>query len=182
MTRISIPEFDDAPAASKPILDAFNRQFGFTPNIFRVLSLSPRALAGWAGLQNALAKTLDSETRDGIALAVSQTNSCLYCLSAYTTCARNVSKLDPEEVSRNRQGTSSDPKRYAALNFAKKVVETSGKLTETDLDTVRQAGFTDANIVEIIALSAQCLLTNLINNVFETPIDFPVAPPQPASA
>jgi alkylhydroperoxidase family enzyme len=71
-------------------------------------------------------------------------------------------------------GTSSDSKRDAAVRFAKKLLETRGKVTESDLDIVRQAGFTDANLVEIIALSVQFLFTNFINNVFDTPIDFPV--------
>jgi uncharacterized peroxidase-related enzyme len=182
MTRISIPTCDETPAASKPMLDAFNRQLGFTPNLFSIMSLSPNVLTGWAALQGALAKTLDAKTRDGIALAVSQVNSCHYCLSAYTFWATNVATLSPEEISLSRQGTSSDSKRDAALGFVKKVIETRGKVTETDLDAVRKSGFTDANVVEIIALSAQFLLTNFINNVFDTPIDFPVVNREPASA
>ncbi|AUT76009.1 carboxymuconolactone decarboxylase family protein [Paraburkholderia hospita] len=174
MARIAIPRRDETPLASKPILDAFNRQFGFTPNQFSIMSLSPTALAGWTGLQGALSKTLDSKTRDGIALVVSQVNSCRYCLSAYTFWAANTASLSLEEISLNRMGTSSDSKRDAAVRFAKKLLETRGKVTESDLDIVRQAGFTDANLVEIIALSVQFLFTNFINNVFDTPIDFPV--------
>jgi uncharacterized peroxidase-related enzyme len=181
MTRIAIPTCDETPAASKPMLDAFNSQLGFTPNLFSIMSLSPNALSAWSGLQGALAKTLDSKTRDGIALVVSQVNSCHYCLSAYTFWATNVANLSPEEISLNRLGTSSDSKRDAAVSFAKKVIETRGKVTETDLAAVQQAGFTDANIVEIIALSAQIVLTNFINNVFDTPIDFPVVSLEPAS-
>ncbi|BCG02554.1 alkyl hydroperoxide reductase AhpD (plasmid) [Paraburkholderia sp. PGU19] len=181
MTRIAVPTCSETPAASKPMLDAVSRQLGFTPNLFSIMSLSPNALTGWAGLQGALAKTLDSKTRDGIALVVSQVNSCLYCLSAYTYWAINVARIRHEEILLNRLGSSSDSKRDAALTFAKKVVETRGKVTETDLAIVREAGFTDANLIEIIALSAQCLLTNFINNVFDTPIDFPVVFLEPAS-
>ena len=53
-------------------------------------------------------------------------------------------------------------------------MRTRGKVADSDLDAVRAAGYTDANIVEIIALSAQFMLTNFINNVFDTEIDFPV--------
>jgi uncharacterized peroxidase-related enzyme len=182
MTRIAIPTRDEAPAASEPMLDAFNRQLGFTPNLFSIMSLSPNAFTGWAGLQGALAKTLDAKTRDGIALAVSQVNSCRYSLSAHTFVATNIATLSLEEISLNRQGTSNDSKKDAAVRFARKVMETRGKVTDADLAAVRQAGFTDANIVEIIALSAQFLLTNFINNVFDTPIDFPVGSLEPASS
>jgi uncharacterized peroxidase-related enzyme len=174
MTRITIPTRDDAPEASRPILDAFNKQLGFTPNLFSIMSLSPNAITGWAGLQGSLAKTLDAKTRDGIALAVSQVNACHYCLSAHTHVATNFAKMDVEEISLNRQGQSGDAKRGAAVRFAKKLIELRGKVSEADLNAVRQAGFTDANVVEIIALSAQFLLTNFVNNVFDTDIDFPV--------
>ena len=174
MSRISIPTRHEAPAGSQPMLDAINEKLGFTPNLFGIMSLSPNAFTGWVGLQEALAKTLDVKIRDGVALAVSQVNSCHYCLSAHTFFATNVAKLNPEEIALNRQGTSSDAKKDAAVRFAKKLMETRGKVAEADLAAVRRAGFSDANIVEIIALSAQSLLPNFINNVFDTPIDFPI--------
>jgi alkylhydroperoxidase family enzyme len=59
------------------------RQLHLTPNLFKIMALSPNALNGWAGLQGALAKTLDAKTRDDIALAVSQVNGCHYCLSEH---------------------------------------------------------------------------------------------------
>jgi uncharacterized peroxidase-related enzyme len=180
MSRIAIPTRDEAPEASRPILDAFNKQLGFTPNLFSIMSLSPNAIAGWAGLQGSLAKTLDQKTRDAIALAVSQVNACHYCLSAHTHVATNFAKMEPEEIALNRQGRSGDARRDAAVRFAKKLTELRGKVSEGDLKAVRQAGFTDANVVEIIALSAQFLLTNFVNNVFDTEIDFPVVNPAAA--
>ena len=50
MSRIAIPTRDEAPADSQPILDAVNRQLGFVPNLHRLMSISPAALDGWAGL------------------------------------------------------------------------------------------------------------------------------------
>jgi len=85
MTRIALPADDQIPAASRPVVDAVTKQLKMTPNLFRILALSPDALNGWAALQGALAKTLDAKLRDGIALAVSQANGCHYCLSVETT-------------------------------------------------------------------------------------------------
>ena len=181
MTRIAIPTRDKVSAASEPMLDAFNKQLGFTPNLFSIMALSPSAFIGWSGLQAALAKTLDAKIRDGIALAVSQVNSCHYCLSAHTFSAINVSKLGADEILLNRQGTSSDSKTDAAMRFVKKMIEARGKVTEAELGGVREVGFTDSNIVEMIALSAQFVLTNFINNVFDTPIDFPTVSLEPRS-
>jgi uncharacterized peroxidase-related enzyme len=174
MTRIALPANDAIPAASQPVIDAMTKQLKMTPNLFRIMALSPNALNGWAALQGALAKTLDAKLRDGIALAVSQVNGCQYCLSAHSYVASNMAHIDDEEIRLNRLGRSNTPKTAAAVAFAKALMETRGKVTEDDLHAVREAGFSEANIVEIIALAAQFMLTNFVNNAFDTEVDFPV--------
>jgi uncharacterized peroxidase-related enzyme len=182
MSRIAIPGLDDAPAESRPILDNVNKRFGFVPNLQRLMSISPNALTGWAGLMTSLAKTLDVKTRDGIALAVSAADGCDYCLAAHTYIAGNFAKVPPEEIARNRQGMSSDPKREAAIAFAKALIENRGKVSDEEFAAVKAAGWTDANVIEIVALSAQFLLTNFMNNAVQTPIDFPAVEPASAMA
>ncbi|MGF6812429.1 putative peroxidase-related enzyme [Paraburkholderia sp. Clong3] len=172
MSRIAIPQ--NIPAESKAVVDAVSRQLKLTPNLFRIMAQSPQALNGWAGLQSALSKTLDIKTRDGIALAVSQVNGCQYCLSAHTYAATQFAGLSSDEIRRNRLGDSDVPRVTAAVAFARKLMQTRGKVATGDLDVMRAAGYSDANIVEIIALSAQFMLTNFVNNVFDTEIDFPV--------
>lgn len=173
MSRIAIPTRDDAPAESKPILDNVRKMLGFVPNLQRLMSISPNALAGWAGLMGALAKTLDVKTRDGIALAVSEADGCDYCLAAHTYISTNLAKIPLEEVALNRQGLSGDAKRQAAVAFAKALIENRGKVSDEQFAAVRAAGWSDANIIEMIALTAQFLLTNFVNNAVQTPIDFP---------
>jgi len=174
MPRFTIPTRDTAPTASKPILDAVNKQFGGVPNLFRLVAQSPAALTGLTGLSGALAKALDVKTRARIAIATAQANGCDYCLSAHTYLGINLAKISPEEIALNRKGGSSDAKADAAVRFATKVATTRGKVSEADLSAVRNAGFSDAQIIEIVAVVAENFLTNLINNVAETDIDFPV--------
>ena len=76
MSRISIPARDDVPEASKPILDAVQKQLGVVPNMYRLIALSPAALQGFTANNGALTKTLDVKTRERIALAVAQVNGC----------------------------------------------------------------------------------------------------------
>jgi uncharacterized peroxidase-related enzyme len=181
MPRIAIPNRDDAPAESQAILDNVNKMLGFVPNHYRLMSISPNALGGWAGLMGSLAKTLDVKTRDGISLAVSEANGCDYCLAAHSYISTNLAKITPEEIALNRQGRSGDPKRQAAVAFAKALIETRGRVSDAQFAAVKDAGWTDPNIVEMIALTAQFLLTNFMNNAVQTPIDFPeVSPPKAA--
>jgi uncharacterized peroxidase-related enzyme len=174
MSRLTIPARDDVPEASKPILDAVHKQLGVVPNMFRLIAASPAALQGFTGNNGALAKTLDVKTRERIALAVAQVNGCDYCLSAHSYLGLNLAKISPEEVALNRKGQSGDPKADVAVRFAVKVVRERGHVSDADIQAVRGAGFTDSQIVEIIAVVAENVFTNLLNVVAETVIDFPV--------
>jgi uncharacterized peroxidase-related enzyme len=174
MSRIAIPTREASPEASKPLLDAVERQLGVVPNLFRLVGLSPAALTGMLGFSGALTKALNVKTRERIAVAVAQVNGCDYCLSAHTYLGLNLAGLDGTELALNRTGASSDPKAHAAVRFAAQVAETRGKVSDADLDAVRAAGFTDAQVVEIVALVAENVLTNFVNNVARTDIDFPV--------
>jgi uncharacterized peroxidase-related enzyme len=174
MSRIAVPSREAAPAASQPFLDAVQKQLGVVPNLFRLVALSPAALQGFLGFSGALTKALDVRTRERIAIAVAQVNGCDYCLSAHTYLGLNLAKIDNAEIALNRRGASSDPKANTAVAFARKITENRGHVAEGDVQAVRAAGYTDAQIVEIIAIVAENIFTNLINIVAETEIDFPV--------
>jgi uncharacterized peroxidase-related enzyme len=174
MSRLAVPAREAAPEASKPLLDAVEKQLGVVPNLFRLVSLSPAALQGFLGMNGALAKTLDLKTRERIALAVAQINGCDYCLSAHTYLGLNLAKIDADEIALNRNGGSSDAKANVAVAFAAKVTRSRGNVSDADVQGVKAAGFTDAQIVEIVAVVSENVFTNFINIVGQTEIDFPV--------
>jgi uncharacterized peroxidase-related enzyme len=132
------------------------------------MSISPNAFAGWAAHQDALKQTLDARTREGGAIAVSEVNGCDYCLAAHTYVAATVTKSSQDELALNRKGTSNDPKRAVAIGFAKSLVEKRGKITDAELEVVRAAGYTDQEIIEMVALSVQFLFANFMNKVAKT--------------
>lgn len=175
MSRIAIPTRDAAPAATHATLDAINAQLGVVPNLYRLVALSPAALAGLTSFSGALGRALDVKTRERLAIATAQVNGCDYCLSAHTYLGLNLARLSPEEIALNRKGGSTDAKADAAVRFGTKVAETRGKIDTAELDAVRAAGFSDAQVIEIVTVVAENFLTNLINNVAQTDIDFPVS-------
>src|SRR5215831_13118432 len=117
MSRLTIPARDNVPEASRPILDAVQKQLGVVPNMFRLIAQSPAALQGFTANSGALTKTLDVKTRERIALAVAQVNGCDYCLSAHSYIGANLAKLDSAELAANRRGRSNDAKANAAVTF-----------------------------------------------------------------
>jgi uncharacterized peroxidase-related enzyme len=176
MPRIATPAtIADAPEASRPLLDAVAKQLGSVPNMFRAISQSPHALEAYLAQSGALAKgTLPAATRERIALAVAEVNGCAYCLSAHTYLGRNLAKLDDAEITANRNGASNDPKADAAVRFAATVAKHRGHITDSDFTAVKTAGYTDAQVIEIVQHVALNTWTNVFNEVFQTEIDFPV--------
>jgi len=169
------PSIEASPKASQPLLEGVKKQIGSVPNLFRVAGNSPAALEGYLGLNGALAKgTLPAQTRERIALAVAQINGCSYCLSAHTYIGKKMAKLDDEEIMAARDGGSKDPKAAAAVRFATRVANERGHVDPNEVRALRDAGYDDGQIIEIVVHVALNTLTNYVNEVAATDIDFPV--------
>jgi uncharacterized peroxidase-related enzyme len=173
MTRTAILSRERPSLDSQATLEGFEKLFGFVPNLFSVMAKSPHALAGFKGLQIRLEKTLDAGMRVRIALAVSQVNGCEYSIHAHSYIGARFGGLDAAELHMSRHGKSGDPKTEAAIQFAKMVTETRGQISDAELQAVRDAGWTDVQIIEIIARCTQFMYTNFVNNAFQIEIDFP---------
>ena len=173
MTRFAIPDRAASHPDTHVVLDAARKVLGFVPSLHRLMAINPKVLAGWVGLQSNLAQTVDLRTRDAIALAVTEVNGCGYCRAAHVYGATTFANSSKDEIALNMQGKSSDSKRGAAAAFAKAVIEMRGSVGDETLASVRAAGWTDAEIVAIVALAAQFSMTNLLNNVARTSADFP---------
>jgi uncharacterized peroxidase-related enzyme len=177
MSRIPTPaSIEAAPAVSQDTLVAVKKSLGIAPNLFLLESNSPAVLEGHVALNGALSKGhLTVATRERIALAVANINGCDYCNSAHGYLATNVAKLSDHEIEANRAGGSTDAKADIAVKFAAKVTRQRGKVSEADVQIVKAAGYSDGELLEIVAHVALNTLTNYVNEVFKTEIDFPVA-------
>ncbi|MBX9835272.1 MAG: carboxymuconolactone decarboxylase family protein, partial [Burkholderiaceae bacterium] len=175
MSRISIPTVEQSLDASKPLLAAVQKQLGVVPNLMKLVGQSPAALEGYLSFSGALGKgKLSVQLRERIALTVAEYNGCDYCLSAHSYLGTHVAKISAAELDAARHGRSEDASTEAALQFALRVAQSRGRVSDADLAALRLAGFDDAAVLEIVANVAVNVLTNYINNVAHTDIDFPV--------
>ncbi|WP_047243559.1 carboxymuconolactone decarboxylase family protein [Chromobacterium subtsugae] len=175
MNRIAIPAPERIPAASQPLLAAVQQQLGMVPNLMKLLAHSPAALEGYLSLNGALGKgRLGAALRERIALAVAEFNGCDYCLSAHSYLAKHVARLGDDEIAAARGFASADAKQAAALRFALNVAEQRGRVADAELAALREAGFDEAETLEIVAVVALNILTNYINNAAATAVDFPL--------
>ncbi|MBF8746759.1 carboxymuconolactone decarboxylase family protein [Pseudomonas putida] len=170
MTRIDALSLDQAPAGSRAALEGIQKGLGFIPNTFKTLAHSPAALNAYLGLAQALGKiSLSAAEREVVALATSQINGCDYCLAAHTFFGAKAG-LSDEAIAQARNGTLS-----AIAALAHQITESRGQLSDDQIAAARQAGLTDGKIIEVVAQTTLLTLTNYLNNIAATEIDFPPA-------
>ena len=173
MSRITVIDNANANSEQKELLDAIQSQLGMVPNFLKVFANSPAALRAFLGLHGIASEgSLDAPTRERIALALAQQNACEYCVSAHTAIGRKAG-LNGAEIEANRAGTSQDSKAAAAVKFAKALAEHNGEVTTAEILEVRNAGYGESDIVEIITHVGLNVLSNIIGKASQVEIDFP---------
>jgi uncharacterized peroxidase-related enzyme len=173
MSRITLITDANASAEQKELLSAVQGALGVVPNFIRILANSPTALRSFIGLFGiSQGGSLDAKTRERVALALAQVNACEYCLSAHTALGARAG-LSDAEMKANREGTSQDAKAAAAVRFARALVDNMGDVTTAEIKAVRDVGFSDAEISEIIVHVGLNVLTNILGKASRVEIDFP---------
>ena len=174
MPRIQPVNHTAATGDAKALLDGVKASIGVVPNIFATFAQSPKVLEGYLGLNKALSGgLLNARLREQIALAIAGANTCDYCASAHTAIGK-MTGVAQDELTRNLAGQSEDAQVQAALTFVRKAVTARGLVADADVQALRDAGFGDGEIVEIVAHIGVNLLTNYFNHIVGTDIDFPV--------
>jgi uncharacterized peroxidase-related enzyme len=171
MSNLAV-NYNAAPKTTE-LLSTFQQKVGTIPNIYRLIGHSPNTLEGFMNFNAALSKgTLSAQEREQIALTVAGFNKCEYCASAHTQIAKKHGIAD-SEASSNLRGKSSTAKTQALLTFATRVLETRGNVGTGDVEACRKSGYSDEQIVEIVANIAANVFTNYFNGVARTELDFP---------
>lgn len=173
MARINLVTAESATPEQEALFDAIQAQLGMVPNFLKAFANSPAALKAFLGLHGIAGDgSLDPRTRERIALALAQQNSCEYCLSAHTAIGRKAG-LDSAEIEANRSGSSREAKAAVAVRFARSLVAHMGEVTTAELLEMREAGYSESDIVEVITHVGMNILTNLLGKAGRIDIDFP---------
>lgn len=175
MSYIPTPAtIEQAPDASRPLLQGVQSTLGSVPNMFRLIGNSPATLQGYLSLSSALGEgKLKPAVRESIALAVAEINGCHYCLAAHNYLGLHVARLTETEILANRHGSSGDDKNAAAVEFAVQLVQQRGTVGRDHVRAVLDAGYSEAEVLEIVGHVALNTLTNYVNEALATIIDFP---------
>ncbi|MBY0422333.1 MAG: carboxymuconolactone decarboxylase family protein [Parvularculaceae bacterium] len=171
MTQFTVHTIETAPQASKPLLEGVKTAWGFIPNLQATLAESPLALGAYDGLFNAVAKqsTFTPAEQQVAYLAINVFHGCEYCTMGHTWLARNA-KLDEDAIQALRDGAPIKDARLQALRvFAETVVRERGFAGDASVDAFIAAGFTKAQVLEVVAIIATKTISNYTNHLAHTP-------------
>ena len=170
MQTIPSIQVENTVGASRRLLEEALQEAGFTSNMVRTMAQSPRVLQGYLEFNRVLAGgKLSPKIREQVALTIAQTNQCEYSLAQHSALARQIG-LTPEEILASREVRAADPKTGAVLRFARDVVARNGDASAREL---REMGYSDSDIVDIVAHIALNVFDNYFNLVARTELDFP---------
>lgn len=175
MARLQPLSPENTSGKRKELLEAVKGKMGRVPNIAGAMAHSPALLEGYLGLSGALGGgVLDPKLREFISLVVAERNGCAYCLSAHTTIGNKMLGIDEATLLKSRTEESIDNRTDAALRFARAILDKKGKVSNSDVAAVKEAGYNDEEIAEISGNVALNLLTNYFNELAGTEVDFPI--------
>lgn len=177
MARLTALNPDSATGKTKALFDAVQTKMGRVPNMMRTMGNSPALLEAYLNFSTALGNnSLGAKLREQLALTVAEANNCDYCLAAHSFVAENVVHLSPATIEASRTLSPIDERTDAALTFARQLVDQQGHVSDEDVAAVRAAGFTEAQVGEIVGQVALSIFTNYFNNTAGTTLDFPAVP------
>ncbi|PWE18782.1 carboxymuconolactone decarboxylase [Marinicauda salina] len=177
MTEFRIHDETTAPESARPILETAKANYGFLPNLLGELAESPAALEAYTTLNAIMAKTdLSPAEQQIVLLTVSFENRCEYCVSAHTAIAGQTD-LGDDAIEAIRAGKPlADSRQEALAAFTRQVVRERGWVEDADVKAFLDAGFTKANVLDVIVGVGMKTLSNYANHIAETPLDDAFAP------
>ena len=159
------PSRADLEPRKQSYFDKCDEKLGFVPNVLRAHSFHPEKLDTFINLYNHVMvgeSELTELDREMIAVVVSSINRCFYCLVAHGEAVRKLSgnpRLG-EALLMNYRVAELQPRQRAMLDFATKLTERPAEIIEADRDALREAGFSDHGIWDIVATASYYAMSN----------------------
>ena len=156
--RLALVDPETATGAVGQTLEEFRRRGPLGPMVLGMAN-SSAVLRGYRELNRAMKRShLDRRVTERIALAVQEWLGCAYCLAAHTRAAHELG-LSEVDIELARHGTATDAKIAAIVAFGQQMVAAPAEISDTDVEHLREHGYSDEQIAEVVGLVALQLLT-----------------------
>jgi uncharacterized peroxidase-related enzyme len=164
-SRFPVPEFDTLPDDVRTRIEAVQAKAGFVPNVFLTLAHRPHEFRAFFAYHDALMEReggLSKAEREMIVVTTSAANDCTYCVVAHGAIVRVYAKAPrlADQLAVNYRSAEISTRQRLMLDFAMKLAIRPQTVEDSDLDTLREAGFDDEDIWDIGAITALFALSN----------------------
>ena len=166
-TALDLPQLDPLPAVTQKYFDICTDKLGMVPNVLQAHAFSIDKLNAFTGLYNELMLAdsgLTKLEREMIAVVVSSINRCFYCLTAHGAAVRELSgnPILGEQLVMNYRTAELDARQRAMLDFTALLTSASYTVEEAHRQSLRDVGFSDRDIWDIINVAAFFNMTNRV--------------------
>ncbi|QES88445.1 carboxymuconolactone decarboxylase family protein [Rhizosphaericola mali] len=175
MKTINVPARDQVTEQNQHLFDNLKKMVGFVPNLYATFANSDNALANYLTLQSGKT-SLSGKEKEIVNLVVSQYNQCVYCLSAHTQIAKMQGFTDEQIIEIRKADITFDTKFNALSQLVKSSVENKGHATPEIVDAFFEAGYNEGNLVDVVVLIGDKIITNYLYAITNIPVDWPLAP------
>ncbi len=172
MHNYQIYDETTAPEQSRQTLKQARARFGLIPNLMAVMAESPALVNAYGAITQIFEQTSFSDTeKQLVLLTVSHENSCHYCMAAHSTVAQ-MKQVPAEIVAALRDGQPLADKKLEALRqFVRTVVKNRGHANEAEINAFLDAGYSRAQIFDVLVGVGMKTLSNYTNHLTNIPID-----------
>jgi uncharacterized peroxidase-related enzyme len=174
MKKFTVPTKEEVSETNQHIFDNLQKNMGMVPNLYAYFGKNETALADYLALQSRK-NTLTGKEREVINLVVSQVNNCKYCLAAHTVVGKMNGFTDQQVLEIRKAAISFDNKLAALAEFVKETATTRGEPSEEAVEALFNAGYTEANMIDILIVIGDKIISNYLHKITQLPVDFPAA-------
>jgi uncharacterized peroxidase-related enzyme len=170
ISRFPVPDLNELPEDIRDRILAVQEKSGFVPNVFLALAHRPDEFRAFFAYHDALMEKeggLTKGEREMIVVTTSGLNQCIYCVVAHGAILRIREKnsLLADQLATNYRKADITPRQKVMLDFAVKVSLHAYEVSDSDIEEMRQHGFSIEDIWDIGAISAFFSLSNRMANL-----------------
>ncbi len=165
LTWLRVPDDEELPSEVIALQEPSLEKLGFVPNVLRLYALRPSHLLAWNAHYDELMKGdsgLSKAEREMIAVVVSVTNECRYCIAAHSAALRKLTKdaALADQVAVDHRVAAITERTKAALDYAAKLTREPASMTEADVQRLRDAGWIDEDVMDIAEVTGMFNMSN----------------------
>ncbi|WP_041523749.1 carboxymuconolactone decarboxylase family protein [Gilvimarinus agarilyticus] len=174
MTDFTLHDLESAPADAKPLLEGSQKSFGMIPNLHAVMAEAPGLLEGYQTLHRlVLESSFNNDEKTVVWQSVNVEHECHYCVPAHSGIARSMGVDEAIDDALRDKAPLEDAKLEALRTFTLSVVRNRGNVDAAEVKAFFDAGYEQRQLLEVVLVVAQKVMSNYVNHIADTPIDEP---------